>query len=272
MTKGEKAHKRLVASAGASLPAQKQDWQQDMSSHSSVLAFGHRMKGLSRLDAFLANAGIDVTHWETFEGTESTVAVNVISTFLVAMLAIPKLRETSAAQKQSSHLVFTGSVLHVLAKHKYLSQPRPGTIFNTLNDESLADMGNRYPLSKLLVLLCVEKLAQKLGNGLDNRRASIIVNYVNPGWCKTQLFRTNDGGVGGRLGLALIGRTAEEGSRTLVHGAMADADSHGKYLSECRIKPESSFVRSDAAAAVRESVWSELSHILESIAPGVTNI
>lgn len=229
------------------------------------------MKGLSRLDVFLANAATDVTHWEMFEGTESTITVNAISTFLVAILAIPKLRETSAAQTQPSHLVVIGTVGHIFAKDRYLTQPRPGTIFNTLNDESSADMGDRYHLSKLVVLSCVQQLAKKLEHGSDNHHASIIVNCVNPGWCKTELFRTNDGGVGGRFGLALIGRTAEEGSRTLVHGAMADADSHGKYLSECRIKPESSFDRSDAGAAVGERVWSELVHILDSIAPGVTN-
>ena len=72
------------------------------------------------------------------------------------------------------------------------------------------------------------------------------------------------------MGLRLIGRTAEEGSRTLVHAAAAGEESHGKYLSECRVKPESSFVRSEEGKVVEEWVWKELVWILEGIRPGVT--
>ena len=125
-----------------------------------MLAFGDRINGLSRLDAFIANAAIDVKDWELLEKDESTLTVNVISTFLVAMLATPKLRETSEAQQKPSHLVFTGSVIHIFAKDKSLSQPQLGQIFKTLNDESTADMAGRYNLSKLLVLLGVRPLAK----------------------------------------------------------------------------------------------------------------
>ena len=100
----------------------------------------------------------------------------------------------------------------------------------------------------------------------------MIVNCINPGWCKTELFRTHDGGLGGRIGLGLMGRSAEEGSRTLIHGALADATTHGKYVSECRVKPESSFVRSERGVSVEKRVWAELVDILEGIRPGVTNL
>jgi hypothetical protein len=35
---------------------------------------------------------------------------------------------------------------------------------------------------------------------------------------------------------AELGRTAEEGSRTLLHGALGGQETHGKYLSECEVK------------------------------------
>ena len=226
ITKGENACKEIVTSGGTLSRCKVEVWQLDMSNYSSVLAFGHRMTSLSRLDVFVANAGTDVNHWEMCEGSESTITVNVISTFLVAMLAIPKLREASDAPQKLSHLVITGSVIHIFAKDKYLAQPPPGQIFKSLNDESTADMGDRYHLSKLLVLLGVRQLAEKLSRESEKGHASVIVNCVNPGWCKTELFRTNDGGMGGRIGLRLIGRTAEQGSRTLVHGAVAGENSH----------------------------------------------
>lgn len=231
------------------------------------------MGTLSRLDAFIANAGQDTIQYEKVEGNESLLTVNVISTFLVGMLAIPKLRETCDLQRQQrSRLVFVGSVIHIFAKDQYLQEPPPGKIFQTLNDESMADMNDRYHLTKLLVLMGARKLAEKLDRGSKEDHRSVIVNCVTPGWCKTELFRTHDGGLGGRVGLALIGRTAEQGSRTLVHAAVSDADSHGKYLSECRVKPESTFLRSDAGARTEERVWSELVDILEVISPGVTDV
>jgi hypothetical protein len=34
----------------------------------------------------------------------------------------------------------------------------------------------------------------------------------------------------------LVGRTAEQGSRTLLHAAVAGKESHGTYVSECEIR------------------------------------
>ncbi|MCJ1394385.1 hypothetical protein MMC18_007263 [Xylographa bjoerkii] len=161
MTKAEKACKEIVTS-GKTLPRGKVEvWQLDMSSYYSVLAFGHLVETLSRLDAIIANAGIDVTHWDMLEGMESTLTINVISTFLVAILAIPTLRETSEAHQKPSHSVITGSVIHIFPKDQYLSQPPVGQVFKTLNNESTAAMGDRYNLSKLLVLPGVRQLAKK---------------------------------------------------------------------------------------------------------------
>jgi NAD(P)-dependent dehydrogenase (short-subunit alcohol dehydrogenase family) len=271
MSKGEKARKDLLASGRISTPGKVEVWQLDMSQYSSVLAFGDRVKTLSRLDAFVANAGIDTTQFEKFEGHESTLTVNVVSTLLVALLAIPKLRESAKLQQKPSRLVLTGSVVHIFAKHKYLSEPGLGEIIKTLDDETTADMADRYNLSKLVLLLGYRKLAEEVRRSSAQEQNPVILNFVNPAWCKTELFRVDDGGIGGRIGLALIGRTAEEGSRTLVHGAVAAGEeTHGKYVSECRVKPESSWAPSAESAQVEKRLWTELVGILEEIQPGVT--
>ena len=271
-TKGEEAKKEILSQAGRRKPGKVEVWALDMSNFTSVLAFGDRLNTLPRLDAFLANAGIDTVIFERFEDWESTLTVNVISTFLVVMLAIPKLRETAKVQQSPSRLVFTGSVVHIFAQNRYLSQPGPGQIFRSLNDETTADMEDRYLQSKLLVLLGIRQLAGDLDRTSTSGTSSVIVTCVNPGWCKTELFRTHDGGFGGRMGLRLIGRTAEVGSRTLVHAVTANEKMHGKYLSECRIKPESSWVRSKESVRVEKDVWAELVDILEGIKPGVTKL
>ncbi|KUJ08352.1 short-chain dehydrogenase/reductase [Mollisia scopiformis] len=271
MTKGEAARKAVLAS-NPTFEGKVEVWPLDMSSFASVLAFGDRLNSLSRLDAFLSNAGIETNDYEQFEGHESVITVNVISTFLVSMLAIPKLRETAKAQKRPTRLVVTGSVMHIFAKYQHLVEPGRGRIFSSLDDEKTADMSGRYNLSKLMVLLGVRQLADQLDIGTKQGQGDVIVNCVNPGWCKTELFRMNTGGLGGKIGLALIGRSAEDGGKTLVHAAVAGKDTHGKYLDACRIKPESTWVRSKASIETERRMWLELVEILEAIRPGVTRL
>ncbi|KAL6402706.1 hypothetical protein AUP68_14039 [Ilyonectria robusta] len=68
-----------------------------------------------------------------------------------------------------------------------------------------------------------------------------------------------------------MARTTEVGGRTLVHSADAGEESHGQYMSGCRVKEPSAFVRSKEGAEVQERVHKELIGILETIQPGVTN-
>lgn len=69
----------------------------------------------------------------------------------------------------------------------------------------------------------------------------------------------------------MIGRTAEAGSRTLVHGVTAGPESHGQYLSECLVKTESSFVRSKEGDRIQKRLWRELFEIIERLCPGATS-
>lgn len=65
--------------------------------------------------------------------------------------------------------------------------------------------------------------------------------------------------------LRLIGRTGEEGSRTLVHASSAGKVTHGRYLSECQIKPESQWVTSEAGQNFQERFAGELRRAVEEI-------
>lgn len=69
-------------------------------------------------------------------------------------------------------------------------------------------------------------------------RTGIIINMISPGLCKTGLTRhaTFKTRVTMMLFNALLGRTAEMGSRSVLHALVGDASTHGKYLSDCAIK------------------------------------
>lgn len=93
---------------------------------------------------------------------------------------------------------------------------------------------SRYPASKLLDILGVKHL----GTLLPLEPNGVVINAVNPGVCVTQLSRNASEAFRQQLSAlwAKCGRTAECGSRTLLAGAVAGEDSHGKYMSDCAIK------------------------------------
>jgi NAD(P)-dependent dehydrogenase (short-subunit alcohol dehydrogenase family) len=67
----------------------------------------------------------------------------------------------------------------------------------------------------------------------------VTVNALTPGLCRTSLLRESSPMaqiIAGAIKL-VVARSAEMGSRTLVHAAEAPSDSHGKYLRNCEITP-----------------------------------
>lgn len=98
----------------------------------------------------------------------------------------------------------------------------------------MTDSVYRYPFTKLIQVLAARQLASMLP--VDRRR--VVLNYVNPGLCKTGLSRHV--GLVTRLQIntakTLLGRTAEQGSRNLLYGAVAGKESHGCYIGNCEIE------------------------------------
>lgn len=81
---------------------------------------------------------------------------------------------------------------------------------------------------------------------------SVTINLVNPGWCRTDLGRHK----GDKKSLPepifepIAARTAVQSGRTLTHAVVAGPEMHGKYLSECVAKEQSSYVRSEKGKKV----------------------
>jgi retinol dehydrogenase 12 len=254
-------------------------WSLDMSSYASVLSFGDRCQNsLHRLDGVVENAGISQPTYMLAEDNESTITVNVISTFLLALLLLPQLCESAARHGKMGHLTIVGSAVHFWADAKDL-EVRPGEqILDRLNNKEMANMKDRYNMSKLLGMLCVRELAaQAMASssaiGEAMRKNLVVINTVAPGWCQTGLFRNEKWGAGQNLALRVVGRSSEHGARTLAHGATeAGRESHGEYLSECQVKKASPFVTSKKGKEAQDKVWREVVTKLERIRPGITKI
>lgn len=273
--KGEAARQEVLAAAPTNnttpTKTNLEIWPLDLTSYSSVTAFADRAATLPRLDAAILNAGVSLTEFSTAESLETTITVNVTSTFLLALLLLPTLRKSATAYNILPHIAIVGSAVHFWANTKSLtSVPAGQNILKTLSQKDTAVMKERYFLSKLLVMVCVRHLATLLtaSSTGSNAKPLVIVNNVAPGLCVTALFRHEETAAS-RAALKVVGRSSEEGSRTLVHGAIAGRESHGAYLSEGMVKKASAWVRSKEGEAVEKRVWSEVVGVAEGVRAGV---
>lgn len=239
-----------------------------------MVACAEKCKTLPRLDAVILNAGIELFEFSLAEGFETTITVNVISTFLFASLLLPQLRQTPKQYDVTPIIAFVGSAVHAWANTKDLTSPSEGQILRKLSDPKQAMMKDRYFLSKLPVMLLVRHLSQKLEASAASKSGEkplVIINNVAPGLCKTNLFRA-DTAFGTKAGLAVLGRSSEHGARCLVHGVVAGKESQGQYLSECQVKKASPFVDSPEGKATAERLWKELVAIYETVQPGCSSV
>ena len=258
---GEEAKKDIEASTKCDADIL-EVWPLDLLSHESIKSFADRVSKLPRLDVLLESAGVAGTKWYQAGNQERMVAVNVISTFYLAMLLLPKLKSSAKKFSIQPRLSIVTSDVH--ARTEFPEWKEPNT-FDALADESNARIAERYPTSKLLEVLVIRQIAPKL-NG-----SGVILNMLNPGLCHSELAR--EGGWFLTIMKTLLARTTEVGSRTLVAAAVAGPESHGKYMSDAQVDNEalSKFVRSADGNRAGEKTWKELSDILESIQPGVTS-
>ena len=257
-------------------------WAVDLDSYASVLAFCKRASTtLPRLDALIANAGAEFANFATSEGLEQSLTINVLSTYLMAFALLPKLKSTSTAHDVDTTLSIIGSMIHVFGPDKQLSSlPANTSVFDALSDEKTADMPSRYPLSKLIGHLVFLQFASHVDNNINttsspdkaSHQGQVIANLVNPGWCLTSLGRHKPEPFMQRVMAKIFRRTGEMGSRTLVHGVLAGTESNGKYLSECQVKLQSTYVRSEEGKEMSKRLWKEVVERLERVERGVTGV
>lgn len=229
-SKGEEAKKQLLSSASNTRESI-DVWPIDMDSYDSIKAFATRASQLQRLDGVLANAGIMTTQFSLSEDTEKTLTINVIGTFLLYLLLLPKMRESGNQTGNACRFVIPNSALHYEATHADLDLSK-GSFMERWNDPKKADMAGRYNLSKFLVILAVREFAER---SESSKKGPIIINTPNPSFCVSNLAREMHGNPGFKVFEKALARSTEEGSRALVHGLLAGRETNGQYLTNCHV-------------------------------------
>ena len=250
-------------------------WKVDLSSFDSVKEFCKRVNTeLSRLDVLLLNAGIAVGDWRMSEGYEASITVNVLSTFLQLLLVLPLMEKTAkmSPSMPKPRISVIGSEVHSHVTFNSADYPE-GKMLETMSvEEDNKDkiVNRRYPESKLLQILILRAVAE----GMKKNNSGVILNTLNPGLCHSSLSR--DGSFVLEIIKFLIARSTEVGSRTLLASAAAGEESHGQYMSDCRVildgQPDgpNPWILKEDGQKVSKSLWAEVKGILNEIQPGVT--
>lgn len=88
-------------------------------------------------------------------------------------------------------------------------------------------------MSKLLLHFAYRELAAQA----PVSKTGVVINLSSPGLCYTGLTRNVafSAALPIHVMRMIVGRSAEKGSRTLLSGIAAGQDSHGKYMTECKV-------------------------------------
>ncbi|KAH9203572.1 hypothetical protein DL95DRAFT_377628 [Leptodontidium sp. 2 PMI_412] len=215
-------------------------WEDDLERFDSVEEFCARAARLERLDTAIINAGLASLQWNlSLEGFERQLQVNCLSTALMMLLLLPVLVRSRREHPDSRpHLVVVGTDMDADAKFE---ERHCDEAIEALNDEARWEMSQavpteRYAVSKLFMHYMAYEMV-RLTPTIRGEPA-VVVNIVNPGFCKSELMNRE----AGRLYLLeamqlLTARTTEEGSKTIVDGTVRGTDSHGKFIDHQKFAP-----------------------------------
>lgn len=162
LDKGNQAKESIEKSTGR--PGIAEVWELDLASYASVKAFASRVQSLERLDVVVENAGVLTQKFVMAEDNEITITVNVVSTFLLALLLLPKLRETSTKFDKDVVLTFTGSFVHYITP---FPERKAKSILEETANKSRARLWDRYccnglrSASKRLLIGCADISSRK---------------------------------------------------------------------------------------------------------------
>lgn len=276
---GESARLDIELSTGCP-PGTCEVWPLDLADSTSVLAFADKALALPRLDSLVLNAAVATKIFRLAPGGsyEHSITVNSISHFLLAILLLPKLRQTArrnfpAAEERTErravapHITVLTSQVHAWPQFPQWKDPRG--IFASLSDEATAKMDERYPVTKLLNVLLTRELVAQMGSAGDG----VIVNMLDTGFCHSRLSRENAGIEALVFDLAkrIFARSEEVGARTTVTAMTGGRETHGQYMVNGVVASDalSEFVRGEDGKTAQRRLWDELSVIAEGLRPGV---
>lgn len=276
-SKGDVARDQLEAQTGRKEAISVHEL--DMNSFISVKSFAERVsQKFKKIDVVVLNAGLANREYVSSpEGWEETLQVNTLSTTLLALLLLPKLRSTRLEDPAAlPHLVLVSSGLHAAVARSSLPSPPQNILstFDTPPEPPVAFNGGRqYAISKLFLMYAVKSLASLATS--SSGEPQIIVTSCCPGLCVSELGRQYNGWFEGWAQWAFYGlfaRSTEDGSRTLVNASTLGVEAQGAYLKNGQLRPPGELVTSSEGQELQKQVWKEIVDVLKAKVPEVERL
>ena len=230
LEKGEAAKKKIVMCT--SIDASKiLLYEVNYENFASVKHFAEAVIGSTQhLHVAILNAGVArPSHSESPEGWEMTLQVNTLSIAQLAFNLVLKLRETYTRGGIPPVLEIVGSEAYLDVKDDWFKLDSGEPLLSYCNDQRNWRVDRQYHISKLLVMFIQQGMITAMQ--VNNTNHVLLLLVVSPGMCSTSLGR--DFGLPMKILMAgmqtLVATTAEEGSRTLISGALQGLEAQGKF-------------------------------------------
>lgn len=274
ITKGEAAKADIEARSGR--PGVIEVWQLDMLDYASIQAFANRAQNeIDRLDYAILNAGVMQNTFTTSPyGWETSLQVNLLSTTLLALHLLPKLKANSFTPV----LELIGSGTHFLVSkasfHSEADDPSQDPLQVYSTEKNFNGMGGQYAISKLFLMYAYAYLS-KMSKPRNNAKPAVYVQVVCPGYTQSGL---GSGDASGPLRLvgnamkATVARSTEKGARTYIAGLTLGEKGHGRFWQYDRIQPAAPLLVDSGAREREQRVWGAVLTALRRDVPGVDRL
>jgi NAD(P)-dependent dehydrogenase (short-subunit alcohol dehydrogenase family) len=253
LKKGESTKSALAARLGRA--HQLEVWHLDMMDYDSVVAFAERANKLDHLDIAVLNAGARrVPYVQSQFGWEEDLQINTLSTTLLAILLLPKLRASKQYTGNIPVLEFVNSGLHQSAVVPPEVRDEPNILAHYNKQENFKE-GNQYKFSKVFLMYAAKKLADEVSSG------DVIITSICPGWVMTNLGR--DHYFAGIFALAfffifLFMRTPSQGANAILSGTTQGENVHGRFWQHDKIQPIPPSLTGTEMKALSLRIWGEI--------------
>ncbi|KAF2655518.1 short-chain dehydrogenase/reductase family protein-like protein [Lophiostoma macrostomum CBS 122681] len=262
LEKAKKVKADIEARVGSK--GQLEVWELDLNSYDSIVAFAERANTLEHLDIAILNAGAWRRSFVSSKhGWEEDIQVNTISTTLLGILLLPKLKDSQKHTGKIPILEFVNSGLYENAKIDP-DAVRTDHILKWYNPPKSFDGPTQYAISKLFLMFATNKLAEATSPG------EVIITSVCPGIVASDLARDfNFPGIGILLWIAakLVQRSPEEGSRIILSGTTQGERIHGRFWKNDRLMPIGPSVAGEENKKIGQRVWEEIVETLSKDVP-----
>lgn len=239
-------------------------WELDMLSYDSVVAFAKRAQALEHLDIAILNAGLRrSTYHESDHGWEEDLQVNTLSSVLLAVLLLPKLKQSKHITRKTPVLEFVNSGLHSSAVVP-TEVAQKANILEHYNERGNFKEGSLYKFSKVFLMYATNKLASEISS------ADVIITSICPGVVRTDLAR--DHHFPGVYVLAavlvfLFMMSPSQGANTILSATTQGESVHGRFWKNDQIQPVPLAVAGTEMRELGLRIWGEIVESLKRDVP-----